>query len=66
MTDSYYRSHTFTINEKQSRHIDDRVYQDKKLPQDEREFPNGQRSEYIRNKINEEMKDENRITSIQN
>lgn len=58
MTDTYYRPHIFTISKKQSKHIDKRVYQDKLLPEDKREFPNGQRSEFIRKKINEDMKNE--------
>lgn len=57
MTDTYFKPHTFTINKRQSDHIDERLYQDKKLPENKREFPNGQRSEYIRRKINEDMKD---------
>lgn len=53
-----YKRYAFIMSEKQSDHIDDRIYADKKLPQEKREFPNGQRSEYIRKLISRDMKDE--------
>lgn len=52
----YYIRYTFTISEKQSAHIDDRVYADKKLSQEKREFPNSNRSEYIRKLIHSDIK----------
>jgi len=57
MNNNYYKPTTFTINQKQSDHIDESVYEDKKLPKNDRKYPNSQRSEYIRKKINEDMKD---------
>lgn len=58
MTDNYYKPHIFTINKKQSNHIDDRVYEDKQQPNSQRKYPNGQRSEYVRKMIDGDMKDE--------
>ena len=54
----YYRPYLFTLNTKQSGHIDTRVYEDKKLPDEKKEFPRGHRSEYVRKMINKDMKND--------
>ena len=52
----YYPRYTFTLSQKQSDYIDDRVYADKKLPEEKREFTDSNRSGYIRKLINSDMK----------
>jgi len=59
MTDNYYRPRIFTINKKQSAHIDKRVYEDKHLEDSKRKYPNGQRSEYVRKLIEGDMHEAN-------
>lgn len=51
----YYRPYTLTLNQKQSAHIDKRVYEDKHQPDNKRKYPNGQRSEYVRKLIEGDM-----------
>ncbi len=53
----YYKPHTFTINQKQSDHLNERVHKDRKTTS-KREFPNGHRSEVVRKLINEDIKND--------
>lgn len=54
MTD--YKPRLFTINNKQSAHIDKMVYEDKQLPEKKRQYRYGYRSEWLRKVIADEMK----------
>ncbi len=56
MSDIYYKAYSYTISTKESDYINDRIHADRKLPANERQYPNGQRSEYLRKLINEDMK----------
>ncbi len=58
MSDIHYKSYSFTISTKESEYINDRIHADRKLPTNERQYPGGQRSEYLRKLINEDMKKE--------
>lgn len=55
-TDNYFKSYSFTINRKQSDHIDEIIHKDKQKPDNERKFPNGERSEVIRSLIDGDRK----------